>query len=1090
VWLALTLVVLLAQTTGQAAPPQPQLPDALPYSRGFLVTGNYITASVDLTSQANPADAAGYATGTIPINDAAVAGGAYLVGAYLYFEAVHPFLTNAQGVPLPVPEAADPTFGIKFRGTVIPAGALRVSSKHVTSGGATCWGAAGQGSFAVSMFRANVLSLMPKQYDVNGNWTGKYIVNSSELAQDAQHTVTLREKTGDSAIQTGGATLFLVYRSTDAAEPLRKIVVYDGLYTAYNTTVSSSTAEMETMSQKIRGFYKSAGSKARITHLVGTGGNNQTEKISVTSKGGTVTIGPPPVSADPFPQTSPNSDRSWTAATYALTSVMPGITTQSDRYGETVTTTVQASNSSPAACRAWGAVFFSTDVLDFDNDGLPDGVEDASGGLRDPNGVDLPNLNAMGAKSKNANDTPHPDLFVEINAMWAAGDDPATSDVFEGTTYGSTSAPYPNTTADCYDPDTKACADAAGHHHFPTPADLKKIGDRYAAQGITAHFDVGDVTAYHGLGTVPHADWVDNYASTEADAYLVGNGVGANVATLARGGEVIREVACSTGEPECLFPDYPGTVGWKIGLLALRNAPVGNSGQELNPDLSDPDDPTFDWLGTGSQHRLRFDRERRPFMHYILGAHTRGTPSSPFPCLVSNVPSPYTSPGSCGANNAPNPAYHVPSGSGGLADLPGRNVLVTMGLWDELVGRPYSRQATIFHELGHNLNLWHSGTPATFGNAQTATSIEPNCKPNYFSTMSYLYQLHGLFNVAGQIQLDYSHAPLSALDENGLADGEVVTSEHYRAAWFAPASSDLATAQEAVAAARFCSGVRFGPGEPAEPMARVESDTFDDNWYIDWDGDQETAAAAQDANFDGSLSTTLSPYNDWANIRLNQISANGITGGSDDFVFMVGSDELAAIIGSDDFVSIIGSDELAAIIGGDDLVAMIGGDELAFMIGSDDFVSLIGSDDFVSIIGGDDLSFIIGGDDFTFIIGGDDLAAIIGGDDLAAIIGSDDQEEITYRGAQDAARGAPYELTACIVGEADCVTAQPYTPEYHRTRIGWTASTVGHVDHYQVQRKRTGAPDASYETASALIASGIGLITTSRYGSDVAEWLQ
>ena len=44
-------------------------------------------------------------------------------------------------------------------------------------------------------------------------------------------------------------------------------------------------------------------------------------------------------------------------------------------------------------------------------------------------------------------------------------------------------------------------------------------------------------------------------------------------------------------DPQCIFPDYPGTVGWKIGFLALRNAPVGDDGQELNPNLTDPNDP-------------------------------------------------------------------------------------------------------------------------------------------------------------------------------------------------------------------------------------------------------------------------------------------------------------------------------------------------------------------------------------------------------------------------------------------------------------------------------------------------------------------
>ena len=82
--------------------------------------------------------------------------------------------------------------------------------------------------------------------------------------------------------------------------------------------MSSSTAEADTMFQRIRGFYKSAGTSARITHIVGTGGNNQTEKITVQSSQKTINIGPPPNSNDPFPQTSPNSDRSWANPTYDL----------------------------------------------------------------------------------------------------------------------------------------------------------------------------------------------------------------------------------------------------------------------------------------------------------------------------------------------------------------------------------------------------------------------------------------------------------------------------------------------------------------------------------------------------------------------------------------------------------------------------------------------------------------------------------------------------------------------------------------------------------------------------------------------------
>ena len=66
-FLACLLVLLFAQAGGRAAVGV----DALPFSKGFLVTGNYVVGGVDLTSQANPADANGYATGTIPISGVA-----------------------------------------------------------------------------------------------------------------------------------------------------------------------------------------------------------------------------------------------------------------------------------------------------------------------------------------------------------------------------------------------------------------------------------------------------------------------------------------------------------------------------------------------------------------------------------------------------------------------------------------------------------------------------------------------------------------------------------------------------------------------------------------------------------------------------------------------------------------------------------------------------------------------------------------------------------------------------------------------------------------------------------------------------------
>src|SRR5262249_40239208 len=156
-----------------------------------------------------------------------------------------------------------------------------------------------------------------------------------------------------------------------------------------------------------------------------------------------------------------------------------------DGYGETAAVSITA-RSSPQACRTVAAIVFSTTVADVDHDGIPDGIEDVDPAVgrttndpptaSNPAGALLPNLNAMGASSS------HPDIFIEMNAMYA----------LPNTSYGSPMAPFNSTTT--------TVTDAAGHNHLPTPDVLRMIGDVYASHGIVPHFDVGDPAAYHNLG--------------------------------------------------------------------------------------------------------------------------------------------------------------------------------------------------------------------------------------------------------------------------------------------------------------------------------------------------------------------------------------------------------------------------------------------------------------------------------------------------------------------------------------------------------------------------------------------------------------
>ena len=347
--------------------------------------------------------------------------------------------------------------------------------------------------------------------------------------------MTLPVQSGNQPPESAGASLVVVYRTLALTEPLRKVVIYDGFYPQLGLTTP--------MQQSIQGFYKrSANPSAKLTHIIASGQPNNNDRIRFN--GQTLATGAIPAGS--------SSQRAWANPTFNLSNTLWNQgTTTSTVFGETATTTVdhQPANGSDD-CLTWGAVIFSTAVKDDDDDGLPDELEDNPAGLTDPDGRPLPNLNAMGASSS------HKDLFIEVNAMWAG-------------------APTPYSL----------------HHHMPTPADLKMVGDPFMARGITPHFDVGDIDTYHALGVVQHSDWIDDYISKGArwtgtpipgqasvsadDGYLVPS-------SLARGGELIKEEACDpTVLPSCQFPAYPGTVRWKFGLQAYRDAPVGDNGEQL-----------------------------------------------------------------------------------------------------------------------------------------------------------------------------------------------------------------------------------------------------------------------------------------------------------------------------------------------------------------------------------------------------------------------------------------------------------------------------------------------------------------------------
>ena len=534
--------------------------------------------------------------------------------------------------------------GVKFRNTLIdPTNTwqtadlvgLKSSTTPLTGNLANCWGAANAVSPSITVFRLNVLHLLPKLYDANNRWTGKRLVNDSDLVNNfdkngvpyaaslatAGHSVTLREGQADQAVQTGGGSLVVIYRTLNPNEKLRRIALYDGSH-LQSQTVSGIT-------QSLAGFYDNDG-PGRMTMLVGSGNPNSSEVLTFNGAQINQVNGVP---FDPFPKTGSASDRSWAFPTFDNLS-MAGVQT-APGFGEYAETALTQSGGFD--CKSWAAVIFSTPVLDADHDGLPDAIEasSTSGGQswKNPDGEPVPDLHAMGAQAPvcgvSGCSGGRQDIFAEINALQTTAD----------TTYGS-----PNT-VDSTSPDYAPYDSSANpviknvtvpaHDHTPGPDALQMAGDVFWQKTIAVHFDVGNTKTYFEKqfgGTQSECAYnatTQLWSPHPVCQYLVPS-TDASSNILARGGETILEdtecVADPDEEESCQFPYYAGTVGWKFGLERYRDSPVQDDGTQITTDAQ------FLAWQNGTVHRTRFDLARRSMFHYVLLAHARAKPKS-MPCL-------------------------------------------------------------------------------------------------------------------------------------------------------------------------------------------------------------------------------------------------------------------------------------------------------------------------------------------------------------------------------------------------------------------------------------------------------------------------
>jgi len=831
--LGLLLILGFAQSGLAQNPP-------LNFGNNYFVTGDYVVAGVGLRGLG----VNGFATQQFKMPDAnsvpstGVPAGADIVAALLYWETVESSQTTyagQNGFFRPVVRGG-PATGYPITGAVLGNPNAPVSW---SSGG--CNGSS-QGSKTMRVYRADVRALLP--VDSNGNVlaNGTYEVSLADSGSN-----------GGGVPLTLGASLVIIYRALTPGLPLNSVVIYDGSFAPSNSS--------DSMSQTLYGFYQAAASPiSKLTHLVGNGQNNKFETVSLNGKALPSLYG-----NGSLPSFPGFYNGSWDNPTWSFPN--PNYLNGSNpvNANDFSATTVVGPTSTNGSCVSWGAVIVGTTVQSSGDgivsDGLidlwkthnPPGYCDASvnGGdctTTDPSWVALPGA-TPGEK----------DLFVELDYMCSSVKADGTCDTTNG-----------------------------NYSFYPPPGALTMMANAFSPHGIIAHFIPGNP------------------------------GFPAPYAT----GAIQEQTCTDTANSLCVLPNQPGIVGWKADFESIKSQP-----------LNYPDEASCEAALNGPCIR-RFQHGRKDSYHYALFAHALGLPewgllggsltsvvasgntvtfttSAPHglntvagtdrvtvadaitnPSLNGTysvqTPSPTTftiqisTPANATYTLATDPELSVTSGQigtrSGFSDIGGADSLITLGLWGAAGQTDQVQGGTFMHELGHSNGLTHGGLYYDTPNTYFAT-FEPNCKPNYQSVMSYLFQVDLLQSDAqGDTVLDYSGQGLNPLNENSLPPGVTTTDgsalAYSTTKWYTPTQpSGVGTA-----ATSHCDGGPLSNNDPNPTMYLVSGPA--NPTTPEW-------VTSSDINFDGTLSASLRGYNDWANLDLRQIGATGsdvLGGGGKGFV--------------------------------------------------------------------------------------------------------------------------------------------------------------------------------------------------------------
>jgi hypothetical protein len=359
------------------------------------------------------------------------------------------------------------------------------------------------------------------------------------------------------------------------------------------------------------------------------------------------------------------------------------------------------------------------------------------------------------------------------------------------------------------------------HDHMPKSAALQLVCQTFKANGVAAHFDVG--TNYQGLDP--------SYCIVPA-AY-------------AWGGHDDNESAyiCPTGplppsEMGCTYNETYAVLGWKGGLQTVRD-------------------------GHSASQPLHFQHFEKDAVHYLLMAHALAGPyCPPSPNNVNPLSTPPNQPCTPGVRLTTDP-----TSVSGIADRPGGDLMITFGLWgnsngpDDKVGTVLQQAGTILHEVGHNLGLFHGGV------------TRENCMPNYFSSMSYLFQTRGLDDSSGTPHIGYSYGLELPLSESFLSPLIPMGILQYKPRFYAPLNLNGTNGAKKntpdQASQAHCDGTPITNGAQ---MVLLENSTVGTPDWSNGTVKEPYFNFQSDINFNGVPGETFFDVNDWFSLNFQQIS--------------------------------------------------------------------------------------------------------------------------------------------------------------------------------------------------------------------------